>query len=78
MIRSLLYAVAFYVASALYMVLGSWLLLAPRNWAMVGLKAHALTCVWLLRVIVGTRLEVRNREKLPPGPVLVASKHQSA
>ena len=78
MIRSLLYAVAFYVASALYMVLGSWLLLAPRSWAMVGLKAHALTCVWLLRVIVGTRLEVRNREKLPPGPVLVASKHQSA
>ena len=78
MIRSVLYAIAFYVNSALFLVLGSWLLLGPRRWAMAGLKAHGLASIWLLRVIVGTQLEVRHREKLPPGPVLVASKHQSA
>lgn len=78
MVRSVLFAIAFYLSSALFLVLGSWLLLGPRSWAMAGLKAHGLTSVWLLRWIVGTRLEVRNREKLPPGPVLVASKHQSA
>ncbi len=45
---------------------------------MMGLKAHAIVTLWLLRVIVGTRMEVRGREKLPKPPYLVASKHQSA
>lgn len=78
LLRSLVFALAFYVATALYLVLGSWLLLAPRSWAMAGLAAHARTSVWLLEVICGTRMEVRGRENLPPGPVLVAAKHQSA
>ncbi len=78
MIRAVIYTIAFYVVSALFLVLGSWLLLAPRSWAMAGLSAHGRTCVWLLEKIVGTRLEVRGRENLPKGAVLVASKHQSA
>ena len=77
-LRSLLFALAFYIATALYLVLGSWLLLAPRSWAMAGLAAHARTSVWLLKLICGIRMEVRGRENLPPGPVLVAAKHQSA
>jgi len=78
MIRALLYTLVFYVVSALFLVLGSWLLLGPRAWAMAGLSAHGGACVWLLEKIVGTRLEVRGLENLPPGAVLVASKHQSA
>lgn len=78
MIRAVLYTIAFYLVSALFLVLGSWLLLGPRSWAMVGLSAHGSTCVWLLEIIVGTRLEVRGQDKLPRGAVLVASKHQSA
>ncbi len=78
MIRAVLYTLVFYVVSALFLVLGSWLLLCPRSWAMAGLSAHGSTCVWLLEKIVGTRLEVRGAENLPEGPVLVASKHQSA
>jgi 1-acyl-sn-glycerol-3-phosphate acyltransferase len=66
------------VVSALFLVLGSWLLLGPRSWAMAGLSAHGSTCVWLLEKIVGTRLEVRGAENLAPGALLVASKHQSA
>lgn len=76
--RSLAFAIAFYVATALFLVLGSPLLLGPRRWAMAGLRLHGLTCVWLLRVIAGTRLEVRGREHLPAGACLVAAKHQSA
>ncbi|MDH3579641.1 MAG: 1-acyl-sn-glycerol-3-phosphate acyltransferase, partial [Hyphomicrobiales bacterium] len=71
MIRSALYTAVFYIMTALYLVLGSWLLLGPRSWAMAGLAAHGRTAVWLLRIICGTRLEVRGRENLPPGPVLV-------
>jgi 1-acyl-sn-glycerol-3-phosphate acyltransferase len=78
MIRSLLFALAFYLNSAAFLVLGSPLLLGPRRWAMMGLKAHAIASQWWLRRIVGLRLEVRGRERLPAGPVLVASKHQSA
>ncbi|WP_245279928.1 1-acyl-sn-glycerol-3-phosphate acyltransferase [Hyphomicrobium sp. 99] len=76
--RSLIYFVVFYVVTALYLVLGSWLLLGPRPWAMKGLEVHGRTCVWLLAMICGTKLEVRGQENLPKTGCLVISKHQSA
>lgn len=78
LVRSLLFTIAFYVTTALFLVLGSWLLLGPRRWAMEGLRIHGLVSVWLLRVIAGTKLEVRGREHLPEGAYLVVAKHQSA
>lgn len=78
MLRSLLFAAVFYITTALFLVLGSWLFVAPRSWAMEGLRLHGLTCCWLLEKIVGTRLEVRGAEHLPKGACLVVSKHQSA
>ena len=78
MLRSHLFNAAFYVATAVILVVGSPLLLGPRAAAMWGLRMHAYACLWLLRVIVGTRLEVRHAERLPKGAALVASKHQSA
>ncbi len=78
LLRSLTYAAVFYVTTALFLLFGIWLLLAPRSWAMQGLKLHGRTCVWLLRLICGTRLEVRGRENLPAGACLVVAKHQSA
>jgi 1-acyl-sn-glycerol-3-phosphate acyltransferase len=78
MLRSLAFTAAFYIATALFLLLGSPLLLGSRSWAMAGLRAHAGTCLWLLRMIVGTRMEVRGREHLPVGPCLAAAKHQSA
>ena len=41
MIRSLLFGAAFYGVTALFLVFGSPLLLAPRSWAMAGLRPHA-------------------------------------
>jgi 1-acyl-sn-glycerol-3-phosphate acyltransferase len=76
--RSLFFNLAFYLATALFVVVGSPLLFGPRSWAMAGLKAHGLTCLWLLKRICGTKLEVRGREHLPEGAFLVAAKHQSA
>jgi 1-acyl-sn-glycerol-3-phosphate acyltransferase len=77
-VRSLAFLVVFYVNTAVFLVLGSWLLLAPRRWAMEGLRLHGLASLWWLKVICGTRLEVRGRDKLPKGACLVAAKHQSA
>lgn len=78
MLRSFLFATVFYITTALFVVLGSFLLFGPRRYAMMGLKAHAIVSLWLLKTIVGTRMEVRGRDKLPTPPYLVASKHQSA
>ena len=77
-LRSLLFYPILYINWALFLVLGSWLLLAPRSWAMAALALHGDVTVWLLRVICGTKMEVRGHEKLLPGPVIVAAKHQAA
>jgi 1-acyl-sn-glycerol-3-phosphate acyltransferase len=77
-LRSILFVPVFYINTALFVVLGSFLLFGPRRYAMMGLKAHAIVTLWLLKIIVGTRMEVRGRDKLPRPPYLVASKHQSA
>ena len=78
MARSLLFNVLFYMTTALFVVLGSPLLFGPRRWAMAALAIHGRFELWLLKAIVGTRLEVRGREKLPKGACIVAAKHQSA
>lgn len=78
MAHSLLFNALFYVTTILFVVLGSPLLFGPRRWAMAALAMHARFELFLLRVIVGTRFEVRGQEKLPKGACLVASKHQSA
>lgn len=45
---------------------------------MAALALHGDATVWLLRVICGTKMEVRGHDKLLPGPVIVAAKHQAA
>jgi 1-acyl-sn-glycerol-3-phosphate acyltransferase len=77
-VRAFLFNLIFYVTTVLFLGLGSPLLFGPRSWAMAALALHARTELWLLKTIVGTKLEVRGREKLPNGACLVASKHQSA
>ncbi|MDX2265480.1 MAG: lysophospholipid acyltransferase family protein [Hyphomicrobiales bacterium] len=77
-LRSAIFLVVFYVNTAVFLIIGSPLLLGPRRWAMAGLKAHGLASVWWLRVICGVRMTVRGLDKLPPGAALVAAKHQAA
>jgi 1-acyl-sn-glycerol-3-phosphate acyltransferase len=78
LLRSLIFQVVFYLNTAVILILGSPLLLGPRSWAMAGLRFHAVTSLWWMRVICGTHMEVRGRDRLPAGPALVASKHQAA
>jgi 1-acyl-sn-glycerol-3-phosphate acyltransferase len=76
-IRSLLFNVLFYVNLILFLVLGSWLFVCPRIWAIRGLQTWARSSLWLLKIIPGIGFEVRGLEHLPQGPVLIAGKHQS-
>jgi len=77
-LRSFLFNVAFYLVTAamlvgalpLFFIMPQWFGMGVvRNWAKAGLFLH--------RTIVGARLEVRGYDNLPPGGVIVASKHQS-
>ncbi|MEO1694906.1 MAG: lysophospholipid acyltransferase family protein [Pseudomonadota bacterium] len=76
--RARLFAVVFYLLTALFLIIGSPLLIAPRKWAMAGLATHARACLIAQRLVAGTRVDIRGRENLPDGPCLVVAKHQSA
>jgi ABC-type ATPase involved in cell division len=54
-VRSLIYFATFYIVTALYLVLGSWLLFGPRPWAMKGLELHGRTCVALPLQVIGKK-----------------------
>lgn len=77
--RSAAFNAAFYVTTALFLIgtLPLYLIM-PQWFAIEVMRAWAATQTWLLKVIAGTRLEVRGRENLPAGAALIASKHQSA
>ena len=77
-VRSALFYPVLYINWALFLIFGSWLLWGPRRWAMAGLAAHGRVTVWLMRVICGTKMEVRGHGKLLAGPVIVAAKHEAA
>jgi 1-acyl-sn-glycerol-3-phosphate acyltransferase len=77
-LRSLIFNVLFYVNLAAWVLLGSFMLLTPRKWAVRSLQAWSVSSLWLLKVICGISLELRGRQHIPDGPLLVAAKHQSA
>ncbi len=77
MLRSVTFNIVFYLNLILFLALGFWFLFTPRSWSMAALKTWARTSLWLLRIIVGTRMEVRGREHIPAGGGLLAGKHQS-
>ena len=78
LVRSVLLTTLFFLNWIGFAALGTPLLLLPRRYAVGALKAWGRSSAWLLRVLIGTRVEVRGLEKIPGGPLLVASKHQSA
>lgn len=75
--RSVLFNVLFYLVLAVYLIAAMPTLLLPRGALVWMVRAWAKTNFWMLRVICNIRMELRGFERLPAGPLLVASKHQS-
>jgi 1-acyl-sn-glycerol-3-phosphate acyltransferase len=76
-LRSLVYNVLFYLVLAFWVILGIPTYLMPR-WAIMNIARYwARSSIWLMRVICNTKVEYRGLEKIPLGPLIVASKHQS-
>ena len=77
-LRSLAFQFAFYVASVVETLATlPFFFFVPRKRAMGVVRFWCRTTMWLLRVVAGTRIEVRGRENLVGGASIVASKHQS-
>ena len=75
-LRSLLFTAWVYGLGAVMGLLSLPLLLTPRPMALWVVKLWSRLVMAGLKGIVGVKIEVRGRENLPPGPCLIAAKHQ--
>jgi 1-acyl-sn-glycerol-3-phosphate acyltransferase len=77
-LRSLAFNALFYVNLTLHMIVALPTLVLPRHVLHHFVRSYALTSLWLLRVVCGTKVEWRGVERLPKGACILACKHQSA
>ena len=76
-LRSLVYNVLFYALLVIWIIVALPTFLMPRSAIMTVAKSWARSSIWLMRLICNTKVEYRVVEKIPQGPLIVASKHQS-
>lgn len=77
-LRSIAFNILFYVGTALYLIAALPTFFMPYRAIVEVAKSWGRFNVFLLRVVAGIDCEIRGREKLPQGAILVAAKHQSA
>ena len=79
LLRSIAFNVLFYLNTAVWLIIGAAdLPHALRRPFSTVAKAWGRVNLLLLRVVAGITYEIRGREKLPRGPLIIAAKHQSA
>lgn len=77
-IRSAIFNVCFFMATAVIMIGGSPALLISRRSVFRVARVWSKTSLWLLKRICGLSVEFRGVERIPKGGFILASKHQSA
>jgi len=76
-IRSLCFNISFYLVLIVFLIGGLPVFLFPHKAAVRTMQLWGKTCFVLMRVFAGISVEIRGREHIAPGTLLVASKHQS-
>ena len=76
-LRSFFFNISFYLVLIIFLLGGLPAYLAPHRVAVAAMQLWSKTCFVLLRLLAGISVEIRGRENLSPGALLVASKHQS-
>lgn len=76
-LRSLVFMVLFYAWGLALSLLYLPLLLAPRRRMVAAARFWLKGGLFLLRTVCGLGHEIRGRENLPRGPLVIAAKHQS-
>lgn len=77
-VRSLAFNVLFYLNTLFWLIVGIPTFVMPYRATVWVAKSWGRVNLVLLRVVVGIDCEIHGREKIPPGAIIVASKHQSA
>jgi 1-acyl-sn-glycerol-3-phosphate acyltransferase len=77
-VRSIVFNVLFYLNTALWLIIALPTFFMPYRAILAVATAWGRSNLVLLRVVAGIDCEIRGREKLPKGPIIVAPKHQSA
>jgi len=76
-LRSLVFNILFYVVFVAWAIVALPTFLMPRSAMLKVASWWARTSIFLMRVLCGIKVEFRGVEKIPKGPLIVASKHQS-
>jgi 1-acyl-sn-glycerol-3-phosphate acyltransferase len=76
-LRSLVFNILFYPTFVFWAIVALPTLVMPRAALMRVANWWAQTNIVLMRAILNIKVEFRGVEKIPPGPLVVASKHQS-
>lgn len=76
-LRSLAFNIAFYGNLVAWLIIALPTLVMPRRAFVAVCKAWARSNLGLMRSIAGIHVEMRGRENIPPGGLIVAAKHQS-
>jgi 1-acyl-sn-glycerol-3-phosphate acyltransferase len=76
-VRSVIFNVLFYLNLIAHMIAALPTLAMRRHGVIAVAKSWAHTNIWLLKAVCRIKVEYVGREKIPPGALIVASKHQS-
>jgi len=76
--RSIAFNVLFYLNTIIYLLIALPTFFMPYRAIIAVAKSWGRTNLVLLRAVAGINYEMRGHEKIPPGPLIVAAKHQSA
>jgi 1-acyl-sn-glycerol-3-phosphate acyltransferase len=77
-LRSVAFNVLFYLNTVIFLIIGIPTFVMPYQAIVEVAKTWGRVNLFLLRVVAGVRFELRGRDKIPAGAMIVASKHQSA
>lgn len=77
-VRSIVFNALFYLNLLVHMIVALPTLALPYPILRVFIRSYALTSLWLLRIICGTRVTWHGVENIPKTACIVACKHQSA
>jgi len=75
--RSILFNILFYLNLVVLLLAALATLALPRRAVLKMAELWGRVSVWLLRVVCGTKVDLRGLGNLPDGAVIVAAKHQS-
>lgn len=77
-LRSTVFNAVFYLNLLVQMIFWTpFYFLAPRRLAWFVPKFWSASCLWLHRVLAGTKADITGQENLPEGSFILAPKHQS-